>query len=77
MTERPKAAAWRARVLTLFPEMFPGPLGQSLAGKALEGGRWSLEAVDIRESRAINTARSTTRPSRRAWHGVADVGTGH
>ena len=34
--------------LTLFPEMFPGPLGESLAGKALTEGVWSLEAVDIR-----------------------------
>lgn len=39
---------WRASVLTLFPEMFPGPLGISLAGKALEGGVWSLDAIDIR-----------------------------
>jgi tRNA (guanine37-N1)-methyltransferase len=39
---------WRASVLTLFPEMFPGPLGHSLAGKALERGVWSLEARDIR-----------------------------
>jgi len=39
---------WRASVLTIFPEMFPGPLGASLAGKALAGGLWSLEAVDIR-----------------------------
>ena len=39
---------WRATVLTLFPEMFPGPLGISLAGKALEAGIWSLDAVDIR-----------------------------
>jgi tRNA (guanine37-N1)-methyltransferase len=39
---------WRATVLTLFPEMFPGPLGLSLAGKALAGGVWSLEAHDIR-----------------------------
>ena len=39
---------WRATVLTLFPEMFPGPLGLSLAGKALERGLWSLEARDIR-----------------------------
>ena len=39
---------WTARVLTLFPEMFPGPLGQSLAGKALERGDWALEAIDIR-----------------------------
>ena len=40
--------SWTARVLTLFPEMFPGPLGQSLAGKALERGAWALEAIDIR-----------------------------
>lgn len=39
---------WRATVLTIFPEMFPGPLGASLAGKALAGGVWSLDAVDIR-----------------------------
>lgn len=39
---------WRATVLTIFPEMFPGPLGVSLAGKALAAGTWSLEAVDIR-----------------------------
>jgi tRNA (guanine37-N1)-methyltransferase len=39
---------WRAKVLTLFPEMFPGPLGGSLAGRALDEGVWSLEAVDIR-----------------------------
>jgi tRNA (guanine37-N1)-methyltransferase len=39
---------WRARVLTIFPEMFPGPLGLSLAGKALASGAWSLDAVDIR-----------------------------
>jgi tRNA (guanine37-N1)-methyltransferase len=39
---------WRASVLTIFPEMFPGPLGLSLAGKALASGAWSLDAVDIR-----------------------------
>jgi len=39
---------WRASVLTIFPEMFPGPLGLSLAGRALEHGLWSLEPVDIR-----------------------------
>lgn len=39
---------WRAVALTLFPDMFPGSLGQSLAGQALEDGRWSLETVDIR-----------------------------
>jgi tRNA (guanine37-N1)-methyltransferase len=40
---------WRASVLTLFPEMFPGPLGHSLAGKALDNGIWSLETVQIRD----------------------------
>lgn len=40
---------WRATVLTLYPDMFPGPLGQSLAGRALAEGRWSLEKVDIRD----------------------------
>ena len=40
---------WRASVLTLFPEMFPGPLGLSLAGRALASGIWSLDAVNIRD----------------------------
>jgi tRNA (guanine37-N1)-methyltransferase len=40
---------WRATVLTIFPDMFPGPLGASLAGKALTGGLWALEARDIRD----------------------------
>jgi tRNA (guanine37-N1)-methyltransferase len=40
---------WRATVLTIFPEMFPGPLGVSLAGKASANGLWSLVAVDIRD----------------------------
>src|ERR1700687_4351492 len=39
---------WRASVLTIFPEMFPGPLGLSLAGKALASGAWSRDVVDIR-----------------------------
>ncbi|MDE0148892.1 MAG: tRNA (guanosine(37)-N1)-methyltransferase TrmD [Rhodospirillaceae bacterium] len=43
------ATAWSATVLTLFPEMFPGCLGHSLAGKALDGGVWSLDTVDIRD----------------------------
>jgi tRNA (guanine37-N1)-methyltransferase len=41
---------WRATVLTLFPEMFPGPLGVSLAGRALASGLWALDARDIRDS---------------------------
>ena len=40
---------FRADVLTLYPEMFPGPLGVSLAGRALAEGTWSLEAVQIRD----------------------------
>ena len=40
---------WLATVLTIFPEMFPGPLGASLAGKALREGVWRLETVDIRD----------------------------
>jgi tRNA (guanine37-N1)-methyltransferase len=41
---------WRATILTLFPTMFPGPLGESLAGRALAAGVWSLDARDIRAS---------------------------
>ncbi len=48
MAETP--SIWRATVLTLFPEMFPGPLGVSLAGKALATGLWALAARDIRDS---------------------------
>src|SRR5580698_8689770 len=48
MTSR--SPPWRATVLTLFPDMFPGPLGVSLAGKALASGLWVLEARDIRDS---------------------------
>lgn len=41
--------SFAASVLTLYPEMFPGPLGHSLAGRALEAGTWSLDAVQIRD----------------------------
>ncbi|WP_164156762.1 tRNA (guanosine(37)-N1)-methyltransferase TrmD [Sandarakinorhabdus rubra] len=40
--------SWRATALTLYPEMFPGPLGHSLAGRALADGAWKLDAVNIR-----------------------------
>jgi tRNA (guanine37-N1)-methyltransferase len=43
------AATWIATILTIFPEMFPGPLGCSLAGKALAEGIWRLQTVDIRD----------------------------
>src|SRR4029077_19130101 len=52
---------WRASVLTLFPEMFPGPLGVSLAGKALASGLWALEVRDIRDS-ATDKHRSVADP---------------
>ncbi|TPM35269.1 tRNA (guanosine(37)-N1)-methyltransferase TrmD [Mesorhizobium sp. B2-3-5] len=41
--------SFAASVLTLYPEMFPGPLGLSLAGRALEAGTWSLDAIQIRD----------------------------
>ena len=40
---------WRASVLTIFPDTFPGPLGASLAGKASTAGTWALDVVDIRD----------------------------
>ena len=43
------AVTWRADVRTLYPAMFPGPLGMSLAGRALGEGRWSLAATNIRD----------------------------
>lgn len=42
-------APWRVTVLTLFPEMFPGPLGVSLTGQALAAGLWSLDTIQIRD----------------------------
>ncbi len=49
MGERPRLhGAWTAKVITLFPEAFPGTLGLSLTGKALEAGLWGLETIDLR-----------------------------
>jgi tRNA (guanine37-N1)-methyltransferase len=48
MEETRVKGAWRARVLTLFPTMFPGPLGESLLGRALSEGLWGLDVVDLR-----------------------------
>lgn len=47
-TEAPEAP-WHARILTIFPDMFPGPLEVSLVGTALENGIWQLDCVDIRD----------------------------
>ena len=49
MSSAESPSPWTAVVLTLFPDMFPGPLGQSLAGKALETGLWRLRTLDIRD----------------------------
>ena len=54
---------WRASVLTIFPEMFPGPLAVSLAGKALGAGVWALDAIDIRDH-AADKHRTTTARAR-------------
>lgn len=44
----PHTAPWRAAVVTLFPDLFPGPLAASLAGEALKSGRWTLDTFAIR-----------------------------
>jgi len=50
MDERPRlASAWEARVITLFPAAFPGVLGESLTGRALDEGLWRLETVELRQ----------------------------
>lgn len=49
MSDAPRTDTWRATVLTIFPEMFPGPLAHSLLGKALAAGRWSLDALNLRD----------------------------
>ncbi|WP_136442415.1 tRNA (guanosine(37)-N1)-methyltransferase TrmD [Pacificoceanicola onchidii] len=43
------ARAWRAQVITLFPDAFPGVLGQSLTGKALQDGKWQLQTLNLRD----------------------------
>ncbi len=45
----PASPPWQATVITLFPDMFPGPLGTALAGKALAANRWQLDTVNLRE----------------------------
>ena len=49
MAETARPGAWTARVVTLFPEAFPGPLGLSLTGKALAEGLWALETLQLRD----------------------------
>jgi tRNA (guanine37-N1)-methyltransferase len=50
MTDAPElAGAWRAQILTLFPQAFPGVLGESLTGRALQDGLWQIETYDLRE----------------------------
>ena len=61
--------SWHATVLTLFPPMFPGPLGQSLAGRALAAGLWRLEVRDIRDAAPDGHRRGASRP----WGGGAGM----
>ncbi len=50
MTDRPALAnAWTAQIITLFPQAFPGVLGESLTGKALQDGLWQLQTYDLRQ----------------------------
>ncbi|MCF6216143.1 MAG: tRNA (guanosine(37)-N1)-methyltransferase TrmD [Emcibacter sp.] len=49
MPQTDKEPVWTAQILTLFPEIFPGPLGASLAGKALDKGLWAMNVVQIRD----------------------------
>jgi len=50
MTDTPElAGAWRAQILTLFPQAFPGVLGESLTGRALQDGLWQIETYDLRD----------------------------
>ena len=50
---------WKARVFTLYPEIFPGPLSKGLYGKALQKKVWDLEVIDIRDSAEDNIRQST------------------
>jgi len=67
---------WRASVLTLFPEMFPGPLGHSLAGRAQQEQIWSLDVTDIRifgtgKHRKVDGVVPASSPSASICSGVA------
>ena len=66
--------SWTARVLTLYPEMFPGPLGHSLTGRALEEGRWQLEVKNIRDAatdrhRTVDDTPAGGGPGESQWFG--------
>ncbi len=65
LMEEPRVVkdAWTAKVITLFPEAFPGTLGLSLTGKALDFGLWPLQTIDLRPFGEGGTAMSTTRPA--------------
>lgn len=46
---QPRPGVWTARIITLFPQAFPGVLGESLTGKALQEGKWHLETTNLRD----------------------------
>ena len=60
-------SGWRATVLTIFPEMLPGPLAYSLAGKALKARIWQLETVDIRDFARDYWTGTVYTTNRRVW----------
>ena len=61
MSEKTSNKAWRASVLTLFPDAFPGVLGASIIGGAQKSGVWQLETVDIRDF-SVNRHRTVDSP---------------
>src|SRR3546814_7545622 len=61
-----------AQILTLYPEMFPGPLGQSLAGRALMDGKWSCDPFQIRDF-ASDTHRSVADTSAGGGAGMVNL----
>ena len=59
--------SFAATILTLYPEMFPGPLGVSLAGRALERGDWTCETVQIRDFATDKHRTVDDTPAGQAW----------
>jgi tRNA (guanine37-N1)-methyltransferase len=64
---------FRASVLTLYPDMFPGPLGASLAGRALDDGIWSLEATNIRDFATDKHRSVDDTPAGGGWRGPSQA----
>ena len=70
MTPSPQlAGVWTAQILTLFPEAFPGVLGESLTGRSLKDGKWALDTIDLRllERASIEMSMIRLLVAARAW----------